>query len=177
MNNFREVTNTYPTTLTKRLFHASERPFIASLRHTAYSTCRTQISDLYIKSAFNKFKYGYVYTRGDEVVSFCIWKIKEEISIAHGVRRELYVYLVCSIKEPYSALDMMLNDLEQYCIENRIEVISLEPANERLREHYTSRGFAEDQFRKSLLVKAVAPITYYRSRTTRRSMRPSKQHQ
>lgn len=173
MNTVREIPNIYPRDLTRRLFHAKERPFIASLRHRAYETCRTQISDSYIKAVFNKFKNGFVYTRNGEVVSFCIWNVKEEVSFRFGVRKELYIYLICS--EPYAALDMMLYDLEKYCMENRIEVITLEPANEQLRDYYLSRGFIEDQFRKLLLGKPVAIVRYSRSRTTLRSPRPSKQ--
>jgi len=170
-----EVANIYPTGIKRQLITPKDRRAVAAVRGAAYGVCRTQIADEYIRNAFNTFKQGFVYMQGGQIVSFCIWKENAELTMQCTYAAELYIFLVCSVKQPYSAIDMILFDLDRYCRDKGISGISLEPANDELREYYRSKGFTEgNPVYPKRMYRAVATTNSYRRRnTTRKTERPA----
>lgn len=145
MNNLIEVSNIYPDNIKKNTLHASQRQLISVLRNQAYEICRTEMSNEYIRWAFNKFKGGFVYYRGNEPVSFCIWKISEQHMDIKTLEKynELYIYLVCGKQLDYKILPRMLDDIIHFCRKSNIKYITLVPANDLLKEYYIKNGFVE----------------------------------
>ncbi len=143
--NIVEVSNIYPNNLNRINLRANQRPLISYLRSEAYSICRTEISNDYIRSVFNKFKKGFVYYQGNKPVAFCIWKVSEHISIVDLKLsyRSLYIYLICGMKADYKFVPRILDDVINYCRKNNIQTISLEPVNDKVKEYYIKCGFKE----------------------------------
>jgi hypothetical protein len=162
-NNLIDVPNIYPPPdLTKQFIHASDRRTISIIRSYAYGVCRTQIADSYIHSAFNKFKNGFVYFKDNEPISFCIWKVRSKIGLSGAYDPELLIFLVCSIKQSFNTLDMILYDVDNYCKENGIHSIVLEPANDNMRAYYRSKGFADLPPSNRDMYRKVATTIIYR---------------
>jgi hypothetical protein len=167
------MTNIYPSDIIKRHIHARERPFIASVRNMAYGICRTRIVDSYIRHSFNTFKEGFVYLRNDIPIAFCIWKVKVTMTMQGTYTPELYIYLVCSTKQPFQMFDKILYDVEEYCYGKGIQCITLEPANEELRLYYISKGFLPTHQPQRLFKTVKTPIVFRggRKATTQRRTR------
>ena len=141
MNN-RYTDNIYPSDIIKYYILSSERSKIASLRKKADDTCRYKISPAYIHTAFNKFKKGYYYTNSsDEIIGFCLWKEYNNIQKDGSIIKKLYIILVCADYNDYKLGRKILYDIESYCIDNKISLITLEAANEELIKYYEYGGF------------------------------------
>ena len=166
-----EVANIYPTNI--RRLHARDRGHVATIRQAADASCRGQIPPAYIRHAFNTFKEGIVYHQGGQVTAFCIWKVRTTTNFQMVTNGELFILLVCSIPQPFSALDMILFDVERHCRQHGIRAITLEPANDALRDYYRTKGFTPDTINPGRLVKTVdTPIVFNaprRSTTMRRA--------
>jgi hypothetical protein len=162
------MTNIYPTDITRKLLNSKERTYISEVRRAAFGVCRTNISESYIHASFNKFKEGFVYIRDNAVMAFCIWKIKTGLSKTNAYRPHMVIYLVCSTQQPFNVLDMILYDVEQYCREKGVSIISLEPDNDTLREYYRTKGFAErDYYNPANMVKEVdTPFVYQKQQSS-----------
>ncbi len=144
MNNLIEISNIYPNNLRKNTIHASQRHLISVLRNQAYEICRTQLPHEYIRWAFNKFKGGFIYYRGNEPVAFCIWKISEQMSIRTLEKyNEMYIYLICGKQLDYKILPRMLDDIIHLCRKSNVKYIALVPSNDFLKEYYIKNGFVE----------------------------------
>jgi hypothetical protein len=164
-----EVANIYPTDIKRHPISPKDRSAVATVRGAAYGVCRTQIDDGYIHNAFNTFKEGFVYMQGSQIISFCIWKENVELTMQGRYAAELYIFLVCSVKQPYSAIDMILFDLDRHCRQKGITAISLEPANDELREYYRSKGFVNGNgANPKRMYRPVATTNVYRRRNTTR---------
>jgi hypothetical protein len=156
-----EVANIYPPDIKRRLIHAADRQTVAAIRQAADTSCRGQIHSGYIRYAFNTFKEGLVYRQGDQITAFCIWKIRTTTSIQMVTNGELFILLVCSLPQPFSALDMILFDVERHCRDRGIRAITLEPANDALRDYYRSKGFTPETITPGRMVKVVdTPIVF-----------------
>jgi hypothetical protein len=140
--NIIEVSNIYPNDLIRHNLHASQRQLISQLRADAYGICRTEISPDYIKNVFNKFKNGFVYYKDKIPVAFCIWKVKEHIRF-EGIYNELYIYLICGKRLDYKIVPKIIDDVVHLCRKNNIMYISLQPANDTLKDYYIKCGFRE----------------------------------
>jgi hypothetical protein len=170
-----EVANIYPTDIKRHLIHARDRQTVATIRQAADASCRGQIPPAYIRHVFNTFKEGLVYQQDGHVSAFCIWKIRTTTNIQMVTNGELFILLVCSIPQPFSALDMILFDVERHCRERGIRAISLEPANDALRDYYQKKGFTESNPPGRLVKPVDTPIVFNASRrsTTMRRARSS----
>jgi hypothetical protein len=96
-----------------------------------------------IKYSFNKFKNGFVYYDYNQLIAFCIWDIKEEYSLSIGKIKKLHIYLICGKKLDYNLVPRILDDVVHLCRKYNIQYITLEPANEELKEYYIKCGFEE----------------------------------
>lgn len=166
-----EAANIYPANINRSRLHAGDRQTVATIRQAADASCRGQIPPAYIRHAFNAFKEGIVYRQGDQVTAFCIWKIRTTTNIQMVTNGELFILLVCSIPQPFSALDMILFDVERHCRARGIRAITLEPANDALRDYYKKKGFTESNPPGRLVKPVDTPIVFIvprRSTTMRR---------
>ena len=120
-----------------------QRQLISYLRSEAYSICRTQISYEYIKWSFNKFKRGFIYYKDNVQIAFCIWKVNEHIKNMSILFKELYIYLICGKQLDYKLIPRILDDIINLCRKSNIQYITLEPANNTLKEYYMKCGFKE----------------------------------
>ena len=156
MQNTIEVSNIYPNNLIKETIRADQRQIISQLRSEAYSICRSEIPYEYIKYSFNKFKKGFVYYKDKLPIAFCIWKVKEHISLSYNFK-ELYIYLICGKQFDYKLVPRIIDDIVHLCRKSNISYITLEPANNTLKEYYIKCGFKEknDIFGNNILVLDV----------------------
>lgn len=164
------VTNIYPTDIVRFPLRAAQRADVAAARRIADRICRGYIAETYIRHAFNAFKEGFIYKQGTEEVSvsFCIWKVRSVPSIQGTVIPELFIYLVCSVPQPFQVFDMILYDVERYCYEKGVRYITLEPAGDALREYYRTKGFTESYMPQRMVKEVATPIVFQaaRRRTT-----------
>jgi hypothetical protein len=145
-NDLREIENIYPSNIRKRALRASQRTYLSEVRRLADGLCRERIEPSYINYAFNKFKEGILYYRGDIPYAFSLWKVRNsdvQIDGAISIMKELHIYLLCAKKSDFPFLGLLLNDIEEKCMRENIQFISLIPANELLSEHYKKYGFIE----------------------------------
>lgn len=182
IGNTEQIENIYPADIRRHSFRSKDRSAVITMQRLAESICRVSIGEEYIRSSFNNFKGGFIYTRRGAPKAFIIWKIREtKRSTKGGVyrgppTRELHILLVCAQKSEFPFLSLMMKDVESYCVESGIEVISLYPANDALRALYKQYGFLENTSLtdKDIMVKpaAVQALTRIsRSHTRRRGRR------
>jgi hypothetical protein len=170
-----EVANIYPVNIKRQLITPKDRHIIANITDAAFGVCRSQINPNYIRRSFAAMAGGIVYMQGSELVAFCIWTIYEYDSESTGLAPLLHIRLVCSKKQPYSALDMIMYDVEKYCRQKGIHGIILDPATDDLREYYHSKGFTDGTpFSSNSMHRSVATVNAYRRRnTTRKADHPA----
>lgn len=166
------VENIFPN-IKKQLFHSSERAFIASLRRQSDLICRGNIPEGYIRKAFNEFKNGYAYYYPDQndPIGFCLWKLKQSQSVTKSnisPYTYMYIYLICAKPTNFKLARIMLHDAELFCQEKNIEYIQLQPANQKLQEHYELYGYLLTDSMNIIMTKNVKPIRLQRLSTTRR---------
>jgi hypothetical protein len=138
-----EMSNIYPKNLTKYTINKKDYKIIRQIRTDAYAVCRTKIPMEYITYSFNKFKNGFVYYDYNKLIAFCIWDIKEEYSLSIGKIKKLHIYIICGKKLDYNLVPRILDDVVYLCRKENIQYITLEPANEELKEYYIRCGFEE----------------------------------
>jgi hypothetical protein len=108
------------------------------LKAIAKTVCYNEIPQKYIKNSIKNYDYGYVYrdiTNNDKIVSFVLWNIKKQ---QHNMDKELYIRIICG--KGFGKI--MFNDVEEYAYQNKINIITLAPINEKVKEHYIMKyGF------------------------------------
>ena len=162
------MANIYPVDIKRQLITPKDRHIIATITDAAFGVCRTQITPNYIRRSFAIMTGGLVYMQGSELVSFCIWDIFEHFT-ARSETPLLHIRLVCSKKQSYSALDMILYDVERFCRQKGMQGIILEPATDELREYYHSKGFTDGTYYgPDSMHRPVATTNVYRRRATTR---------
>jgi hypothetical protein len=131
----------------RQLITPKNRRAAAAIRAVAYDTYSTRMHPAYLHAACNTFTKGFSYTQDGRLVAFCTWKEQDFITFhtPSYTRAELYMFLVCSVNGEKDILDMILYDVEQYCIQKGINVMGLEPDNDTIREYYLSKGFIDGQ--------------------------------
>ncbi len=140
--NIMEVSNLYPNNLQKRNIRSDQRQLITYLKSEAHSICRNLISPEYINASFNKCKKGFVYYKDKLPIAFCIWKVKNHLQMS-GAFKELYIYLICGKQLDYKLVPRIIDDVVHLCRNSNIQYITLEPANDTLKEYYIKCGFKE----------------------------------
>lgn len=174
MSSIQEMNNIFPGDISRRPIRSRDRSDVIVARRMADTLCRSAISDEYIHSAFNKFKEGIVYYRAESPVGFCIWKVREHIRPQGRRFKEVHVYLLCAKPSGFQFMNLVLQDIEAYCIVNYIQYITLYPVNDTVRGYYCRYGFIERAgiFDDDIMVKIIEPlISIRRTRTTRRAAR------
>ena len=136
------MNNIYPDDIIKHIIVSANRINIVALRKKADDTCRFKISPVYIHTAFNKFKKGYYYTNNsNEIIGFCLWKEYDNIQKDGTTLKKLHIILVCADYNDYKLGRKILYDIESYCVDNKIQLITLEAANDELVKYYQNGGF------------------------------------
>lgn len=157
-----EMSNIYPTNLKKHTIHKKDYKIIRQIRSEAYAVCRTKIPMEYITHSFNKFKNGFLYYDENKLIAFCIWDIRDEYSLSIGKIKKLHIYLICGKKLDYNLVPRILDDVIYLCRKDNIQYITLEPANEELKEYYIRCGFQE--YKDALLGSAYFGLDVSKSR-------------
>ena len=146
-----EVSNVYRTNISRRRIERKNKRQKQSLEQQANAICKESLSERYIHNAFGKFDGGYAYYDSDEdgILGFCLWKISD--------KKTLHILLICSRNPLYSLGRTIINDIEYYCFENKIPLISVMPATESLYRYYEKLGFEKDgdQMKKHLVLQEI----------------------
>ena len=133
----------------RQLITPKNRRIVAAIRTVAYDTYSTRMHPAYLHAACNTFTKGFSYTQDGRLVAFCTWKEQDFLTFhtPSYVRAELYMFLVCRVSPigEKDILDMILYDVEQYCIQKGINIMGLEPGTDTMREYYLSKGFIDGQ--------------------------------
>ena len=163
MNDVWEVSEPYRTNISRRRILKKDKHLKVSLEEQANAICKKELSERYIHNAFQKFDGGYVYYDRDdaEVLSLCLWKIYGGV---------LHILLICSHIPEYGLGKLMLQDIEYYCFENKLDRIAVEPATDRLRGYYSHFGYIEDANDASKMFKnlVLTKINSRRKNKTRK---------
>lgn len=161
----------YPVDIKRKLITPKNRRIVAAIRRAAYDIYSTQMHAGYLHRACNNFTKGFVYTHDGRLVAFCTWKEQDFLTFhtPSYTRAELYMYLVCCVHPngfvAKDIVDMVLDDVEQYCIQKGINVMGLEPENNTVREYYLSKGFIDgNHFIQTRMSKPVLTANQYRPR-------------
>lgn len=135
--------NIYPNNINRTLFLSRDKERYLGLKNQAIQTCRNLISEIYIHSAFNKFKKGYLYKDdNEEIIGFCLWKENNIIFKSGNQTKNLHIILICTDDSiNYKLGGKILFDVESYCIDNKIPSITLEAANDNLVKYYEKAGY------------------------------------
>lgn len=131
--------NIYPNNLERILFHRTDT-IVKSLAKQANSICRNLISEEYIRSTFNKFNYGFCYKNSDNIIGFCLWKEIHE-DVQHNKYKYIKLLLICAKPNDFRLGEIILFDLNNFCIQRRINTIRLLAANLDLVKYYENNGY------------------------------------
>jgi len=164
--------NIFPSDIIKFDIIASERKNIAVLRKKADDTCRYKISPAYIHTAFNRFKKGYYYTNNsNEIIGFCLWKEYSNIQKDGSILKKMYIILICADYNDYKLGRKILYDIESYCIDNKIPIITLEAANDELIKYYQHGGFVLINKITKEMMKEVKMLKIYKKNSKTRKVK------
>lgn len=160
--NLVEINNIYPTHLRRKLIHSSDRETISTIRAQSERICRNSINPEYIRSALNKFRYGFVYYDGMHCVGFCIWKEYNSTIEKHVVRRAyMNLLLICASPSNYKIGSMMLYDMDTYAHSQTMNYITLQPATPELIKFYEKAGYTYNTITKAC-DKPITPFIILR---------------
>lgn len=148
-----EVSNIYRTNISRRRIHKKNKKSKVSLEQQANAICKNLLSERYIHNAFGKFDSGYAYYDSDEsqLLGFCLWKLSKAPTSS-----TLHILVLCSSDPQYSLGKTMIQDIEYYCFENKIESITVSPASQSLVGYYSKLGFSTDKNDTSLMIKQLS---------------------
>ena len=166
-----EVSNVYRTNVSRRRIYKKNKRTKQSLEQQANTICKDALSERYIHNAFGKFDDGYIYydREEDEILGFCLWKLYKE------KQPTLHILLICSSDPSYSLGKTMMNDIEYYCFENKVEHISVMPATASLFDYYKRFGFSVDDTDKTKMTKKLnLPQIHKRRKNRTRKLHMSK---
>jgi hypothetical protein len=135
-----------PEDIQRTLLQSPQIHVIAEMKRHAYETCREAISQEYIHKSLKTCKNGYLYTKGNEIIGFVIWKIVTPTKLDLEMNdklpsKYLFVQLVCAKSSGGQFGYTMLFDVEQYCAAHSIPMIILEPIHTTVENYYRSAGF------------------------------------
>jgi hypothetical protein len=165
MNDIWEVSNVFRTNVSKRRINRKNKQTKITLEKQAMTICKDELSERYIHNSFSKFDGGFIYydMDGDEILSFCLWKkyeVKQE--------KQLHILLLCAKYPEYSLGSTMINDIEQYCFENKLNILSVSPATEALTGYYQKFGFIKDEKEPSRMIKYLTLLNIKKRKKTRK---------
>jgi hypothetical protein len=178
-----------PDTVFKHFFTKKDRLFVNRAKECAYDTCHKKISEKYINASLNNFKKGIIYFSKGDVIGFVVWKEKLEemptsiqmLASMENERRNykpekyIEITLLCAKPNIYRLGSHILYDVNQYCLENKIELIELYPADADLIQFYNKNGYKINSTRAPRssvniirMYKTVSPILVQKTNKTRK---------
>jgi hypothetical protein len=175
---------TFPPNIKRMFFDSKQGHMTRKLKAHADEVCRNEMPQAYINKAFNKYRYGYVYTKGDEIIGFIIWQVMTRDAI-NTMNSEMYpskyvfIHLLCAKKTGTDFGFRMLSDVESYCVKNGIACMNLHAANIKLETYYKQFGFFTTQkYPEILMWKPIVTLlreenTNYKKTRKRRNARIS----
>lgn len=168
---------TFPPNIKRMFVDSKQTHMTRKLKAHADEICRNEIPQAYINKAFNKYRYGYVYVKGDEIMGFIIWDLikKDSINTLNSEMypsKYIYIHLLCAKKTGTNFGYKMLDDVESYCVKQGIPCIQLHAANMNLETYYKQYGFFTTQkYPEILMWKPIVALlheTNYRTNKTKR---------
>jgi len=147
--NSQEISNVGHTNVYRSDIRRIDAHLLSRLKKQANYICKDVINSRYIRMAFNKFDTGYAYRDEDDtIVGFCIWKTyivppmyKSSSTNSQEDTRYVYILLFCAKFPELKLGRMMLQDVEDYCIDHAISSIRLEPSHETTHTYYKKMGY------------------------------------
>ena len=121
----------------RQLISKKESAIKEQIRTLADYVCQGDIREKYIDNALKHFEFGYIYRdteNADNLVGFVLWSIKTHSEF----NKVLHINLICG-----RGLGLwMMKDVEQTALLQNISIITLDPANEKLKQVYINKyGF------------------------------------
>jgi hypothetical protein len=121
----------------RQLISKKESAIKEQIRTLADYVCQGDIREKYIDNALKHFEFGYIYRdteNADNLVGFVLWSIKTHPQF----NKVLHINLICG-----RALGLwMMKDVEQTALLQNINIITLDPANDKLKQVYINKyGF------------------------------------
>ena len=168
-----EVSNVYRTNVSRRRIYRKDKRVKKSLEEQANFICKDALSERYIHNAFGKFDNGYAYYERDdtELLAFCLWKVYKETG-----KHILDILLLCSKEPSYGLGKTMINDIEYYCFENKIDTIRVTPVTRELFKYYEKFGFKENVDEKTMTKHLSLQHTHMRRKNKTRKIPAEKRH-
>jgi hypothetical protein len=158
----------------RHFFKSSDRHIVKRVLESSLKTCRQSISEKYIKTSLNNFHKGIVYFGEGEVKGFVVWKEKTSyipnilVNESSNTIRYMEVSLICSVPNNIGIGTRLLNDIDNYAIENKFEEITLTPANTSLIDFYRKKGYIinSTHLNKIKMNKKVLPFIIKKTKKT-----------
>ena len=174
LKNFGINIYTAPNGLVRRdVVHGNTR-LVKELFAHAQTVCRNQISEQYIADVLNpdkkSFSKGYVYSIDDEILGFVVWTIqyldklkKPRIYKTKDYNppipsKVLFIDLICAKGTGTTLGYKMIDDIENFCINNAIPCINLEPSDDDLIPYYEKIGFSRLSLYNSQMTKPIIQL-------------------
>ena len=134
----------------RQLISKKDNAIKGQIRALADYVCRGEIHEDYIDRALKRFEFGYVYRDSENLVGFVLWSIKTHSQF----NKVLYIDLICG-----RGLGLwMMKDVEQLALLQNINIITLDPANEKLKQVYINKY----GFKAKTALKPKEKNTYYK---------------
>ncbi len=137
----------------RQLISKKDKPIKEQIRTLANYICQDNIREKYIDNALKQFEFGYIYRdteNTDSLVGFVIWSIKTHPEF----NKVLHIELICG----HGLGLWMMKDVEQTALLQNINIITLDPANEKLKDVYTNKY----GFKVRAALKSKEKDTYYK---------------
>lgn len=170
---------TFPSDIKRLFFDSKQCDMTRKLKAHAEEVCRHEISHSYIQKSLNKYRYAYMYVKGDEIIGFILWQSITKDAI-HTLNSEMYpskyvfIHLLCAKKTGTDFGFRMLSDVETYCVKHGIPCMELHAANRNLETYYKQYGFfttqkyPEIRMWKPIITLLREDPTNYRTNKTRK---------
>lgn len=180
MNTLEEVNNiqNLPDSYMRKLFISKDRSTVERIKKLGDDICRNKLPDRYINCALNTFKKGFVYYKDTNIVGFAVWKEKtyDPISKSKEIRPPIpymELLLICTLPNDYKISPKIMLDIDNYCIEHKLQYITLQPANANLIDFYNKYGYIinSTRFQHLKMDREIKPFQFTRTKKTRRRPR------
>jgi hypothetical protein len=135
----------------RELISKKDSAIKGQIRALADYVCRGEIHEDYIDKALKKFEFGYIYRDTENLVGFVLWRVHNHLQF----NKVLHIELICG-----RGLGLwMMKDVEQVALRQKITIITLDPANEKLKQVYINKYGFKVKYR----LKPKEKNTYYKN--------------
>jgi hypothetical protein len=137
----------------RQLISKKESAIKEQIHTLADYVCQGDIREKYIDNALKHFEFGYIYRdteNADNLVGFVLWSIKTHPQF----NKVLHINLICG-----RGLGLwMMKDVEQTALLQNINIITLDPANDKLKQVYINKY----GFKVKAALKSKEKNSYYK---------------